>query len=176
LKGNKVEQIFSQKGIPIMVCFFVSFNYFGLSKMNRTMTQLPKYIFLIGFLFFVQSIFAQENKSKEALKIFQRVEEGINDNSVDKFANYFSQRNYLSLNNSSAGYFSFNQSYYVLKDYLSIYQPISFKLNNIVTETANPFAAGTFKYINKGVKGTAIIFIALHWSENQWKISQITIN
>lgn len=144
--------------------------------MNETMKCISKYIVLFVLLIYTQTFLGQENKHKEALKIFQRIEEGINDNSVDKFANYFSQRNYLSLNNSSVGYFSFNQSYYVLKDYLSIYQPISFRLNNILTETTNPFAAGTFKYINKGVRGTAIIFIALQWSENQWKISQITIN
>ncbi|MCX6171168.1 MAG: DUF4783 domain-containing protein [Ignavibacteriales bacterium] len=119
---------------------------------------------------------AQETKSKEAQKIFLRIEEGINSAAVDKFSNYFSAKNYFSFNDGTTGYYSANQSYYVIKDFLSIYQPISFKLTNIVTETATPFASGNLKYNNKGIRGNAIVFISLQMTDNKWHISQITIN
>lgn len=122
------------------------------------------------------NLFSQEIKPKEALKVLLRIEEGINDNSVDKFASYFSQKNYLSLNNSSIGYFSNDQAYYILKDYFSINQPISFKLTNIITDVSNPFASGTLKFIQKGIRKTATVFISLQWIDDKWKISQITIN
>ena len=89
---------------------------------------------------------------------------------------YFSAKNYISLAGGTSGYFSANQSYYVLKDFLSVYQPISFKLTNTVVETSNPFASGVFKFNNKGIRGTAVAFIALQFIDNQWRISQITIN
>ncbi|MFZ5948480.1 MAG: DUF4783 domain-containing protein [Stygiobacter sp.] len=140
------------------------------------MMKNGKYVVIILMLVLNNFLFGQDSKPKDALKIFLRIEEGINDNSVDKFASYFSLKNYLSLNNSVVGYFSENQSYYILKDYFSINQPISFKLSNIITETTNPFASGTLKFIQKGIRKTATIFISLQWIDNRWKISQITVN
>ena len=127
-------------------------------------------------LLLVASANAQDIKPKEAVKLFARIEDGIGSGSVDKFSNYFSQRNYLSFTNGAAGYYSANQSYYVIKDFLSVNQPISFKITNMVTETTTPFAAGTLKYISKGIRTTATVFISLQLIDNQWRISQITIN
>ncbi len=127
-------------------------------------------------LFFASCVIAQETNPKEAVKLFIKIEDGIGSGSVDKFSNYFSQRNYLSFTNGAAGYYSANQSYYVIKDFLSVYQPISFKITNMVTETSTPFAAGTLKYISKGIRTSATVFISLHMIDTQWRISQITIN
>jgi hypothetical protein len=142
--------------------------------MKKTLKQ--KFLFRILLLLLTVSINAQDTKSKEAVKLFVTIEDGIGSGSVDKFSNHFSQRNYLSLKNGTAGYYSANQSYYVIKDFLSVNQPLSCKINNMVTETSTPFAAGTLKYISKGIKTSATVFITLQLIENQWKISQITIN
>ncbi len=133
-------------------------------------------VFLLNVSSTASLIFAQELKGKEAHKVFLRIEEGLNSSAVDKFSNYFGDKNYLSLTNGTTGYYSANQSYYVIKDFLSIYQSASFKLTNIVTETSTPFASGSLKYNNNGIRGTAIVFITLYLIDNQWRISQITIN
>lgn len=119
---------------------------------------------------------AQDVKTSEAQKVFFRLEEGISASAVDKFSHYFGSKCYLSLTNGTAGYYSSNQSYYVIKDFLSIYQPNSFKLTNIVLESTTPFASGVLKYSNKGIRGTATVFISLQLIEHKWVISQITIN
>jgi hypothetical protein len=129
-------------------------------------------IVMIGSL----KVYSQDLKIKEAQKVFSRIEDGISTGSVDKFSNYFHSRNYLSLKDDATGYFSFNQAYYVIKDFLSVHQPIGFKLTNIVTDTSSPFAAGNLRYYHKGVRGNATLFISLQWMDNQWRISQITIN
>lgn len=139
--------------------------------MNPNFKQ--KIIFLITLLILAVNLYAQP---KEAVKIFIKIEDGIGSGSVDKFSNYFSGRNYLSFTNGAAGYFSENQSYYVIKDFLSVNRPISFKIDNMVTETETPFAAGTLKYISKGIRTTATVFISLQLIDSQWRISQITIN
>ncbi|MBI3123651.1 MAG: DUF4783 domain-containing protein [Ignavibacteriales bacterium] len=141
----------------------------------KTILKRNTLLQLLLFLF-VASANAQDIKPKEAVKLFVKIEDGIGSGSVDKFSNYFSQRNYLSFTNGAAGYYSANQSYYVIKDFLSVNQPISFKITNMVTETATPFAAGTLKYISKGIRTTATVFISLQLIDNQWRISQITIN
>ena len=166
----------------LMVCFFISFNYFGvrlvkemkLNNKNRTMLLISSFLLILNFYSVV--IKAQGSSGKDAQKTFLRIEEGIANATVDKLSKYFGNRNYFSLSNGVSGYYSTNQSYYVIKDFLSIYQPISFKLTNIVTETTTPFASGILKYNSKGVRGTSIIFISLHFIDGEWKISQITIN
>jgi hypothetical protein len=124
----------------------------------------------------VYSFYAQDIRQRDAQKIFIKIEEGLNSGSVDKFSNFFSSKNYLSLTSGVNGYYSANQSYYVLKDFLSIYQPISFKFTNLVSESGNPFAAGVLKYSNNGIRGTAKVFVTLHLIDNQLRVSQITIN
>ncbi len=129
-------------------------------------------------IFFLNTkyLLAQDLKSREANLLFIKIEEGLNGGTVDKFSKYFAGKNYISLTSGSNGYYSANQSYYVIKDFLSIYQPISFKMTNSVTDTTNPFASGTLRYNNKGIRGTATVFISLQYIDKQWRISQITIN
>lgn len=144
--------------------------------------KIFKYIFqlflLCGILLelFPGKEFAQDLKSREANLLFIKIEEGLNSSAVDKFSKYFSGKNYISLTSGNSGYYSGNQSYYVIKDFLSVYQPISFKLTNTVLDSNNPFASGILKYNNKGIRGTATVFISLQYADNQWRISQITIN
>ncbi len=166
----------------LMVCFFISFNYFGirlvkemkLDNKNRIVLLISSLLLFLNFYSMVINV--QELHGKDALRVFLRIEEGISGATVNKFSKYFGNKNYLSLSNGVSGYYSTNQSYYVINDFLNIYQPTSFKLTNIVTETAAPFASGILKYNSRGVRGTSTVFISLHFIDGEWKISQITIN
>lgn len=139
------------------------------------MRKFHCYFYLILFLFNYLDYYPQE-KLSEVNKLFIYFEEGLNNNTIDRFASYFSEKCFISLSNGASGYYSSNQCYYVLKDFLSLYRPISFKLTNIVTDTSNPFASGILKYNNKGIRGSAVVFISLLFLNNQWRIAQITIN
>ncbi len=136
----------------------------------------PALFILLGMIFLCNSAAGQDAKIKEAQKIFYRIEEGLNNAAVDKFSNYFGDKNYLSLSNGTAGYYSSNQAYYVIKDFLSVYTGASFKLVNIVSEASTPFASGILKFNHRGIRGSANVFISLQSVDNQWRISQITIN
>lgn len=133
-------------------------------------------IVLSLYLIFTLPSFAQDNRGREINKLLIKIEEGLSTASVDKFSGYFNSKNYLSLVNGPSGYFSSNQAYYIIKDYLSIYKPISFKFTSTVLDTKSPFAAGNFKYNNNGIRGSATVFITFQMIDNQWKIAQITIN
>lgn len=150
---------------------------FIISLKKELGSELKKVIsFLYILLLLTNLVFSQDTKLDDVNKLFIKIEEGLNNNAVDKFANYFSNKNFISLSNGNSGYYSANQSYYVIKDFLSVFQPISFKLTNIVIDTTNPFASGILKYNNKGIRGTALVFISLQFIDNKWRISQITIN
>jgi len=134
------------------------------------------FILLILLPVMYSLILGQEKHNKEAQKIFSRFEEGMTTGAVDKFSQYFSYRTYLSFTQGVSGYYSFDQSYYVVKDFLSINLPISLNLTNIITETSTPFAFGTLKFIRSGIKGSATVFISLQLINKKWQISQVTIN
>ncbi len=143
--------------------------------MKESLAKILCLVFVFT-LFSLGYVKAQESKLKEIQKVFTRIEEGIESNSIDKFASYFSSRNYLSLIGGTAGYYSSNQTYYVIKDFFSINQPLTFKITNIVSDPVSPFAAGSLRFINRGIRSTATVFISLQWIDHQWRISQITIN
>lgn len=146
------------------------------SFIENAFYNLTLIFFTILIFSYASENYSQNIKITGVNKIFIHIEDGLNNNAVDKFAGYFSEKNFISLKNGNSGYFSANQSYYVIKDFLSIYKPISFKLTNIVTDSTNPFASGILRYNNNGIRGTSVVFISLQLINNQWRISQITIN
>ncbi len=146
------------------------------SFIENAFYNLTVILFTLLIFSYASENYSQNIKIADVNKIFIHIEDGLNNNAVDKFAGYFSEKNFISLKNGNSGYFSANQSYYVIKDFLSIYKPISFKLTNIVTDSTNPFASGILRYNNNGIRGASVVFISLQLINNQWRISQITIN
>ena len=117
-----------------------------------------------------------QSKNKEVMEIFRNFEEGINSSNIDVFANYFSEKTYISLLSGNTGYFSPGQSYYVLEDFLNTHKPLSFKLMSKVTHSSSPFASGVLRYSIRGIRRQAMVFISLKRIRNYWSITQITIN
>jgi peptidoglycan biosynthesis protein MviN/MurJ (putative lipid II flippase) len=117
-------------------------------------------------------IFYQEVETPT--KVFAEIETGISNGNVSAIAAYFSSQNYLSLSTGISGYYSANQSYYVLEDYFNFHRPVSFKFTSI-RGTRNAYATGTLVYELHNRKKTALVFISLESTDNTWKISQITI-
>ena len=110
------------------------------------------------------------------VSVFKRIEKGILEVDVKIFFDFLSSETYLSLKNGISGYYSANQSYYILQDYLSLNIPAEFKFTGMSSDSAIPYASGILKYSHKGVRGDAQIFISLKTVNGSWQISQITIN
>jgi hypothetical protein len=119
----------------------------------------------------------QFNRTQEAIemaKVYSSIESGIANGDVSLISKFFTGQNYLSLRNGINGYYSANQSFYILQDFFTIYRPISFKFS--ATRGGNSsYATGTLVYESKGRRGSALVFISLESSGNTWKISQLTI-
>ncbi|MBN1216316.1 MAG: DUF4783 domain-containing protein, partial [Candidatus Lokiarchaeota archaeon] len=107
--------------------------------------------------------------------IFSQLEKGLNNGVVSEFSQYFYNDTYISLANGITGYYTANQSFYILQDFLSLYVPFKFSFSNISTDINSPFATGSFKYDYKGVRSTARVFISLKSFGDKWHITQITI-
>ena len=130
--------------------------------------------------FGMNEIFCADNNSNSAQneisKVFMKFENGMNTGAVKEFSLFFDTETYISLENGVSSYFSQNQSYYVLKEFLSDYKPIRFKFIRISNSEEQPFAVGQFTYSLRGMRGTSQVFVSLKKNGTVWKISQITIN
>lgn len=136
------------------------------------------------------NLFAQQNylnKSKKEVNynkkqsaavssVFNEIESGINGGNINHIAEFLSPQTYLSLSNGANGYYSSNQAFYVLEDFLRIYKITSFHFQNIQTHDNTPYATGIYRYHLKGKKDSANVYISLKKIDKNWKITQITIN
>lgn len=111
-----------------------------------------------------------------AAPVFEKIIEGIEAANVSIFAHYFGKQVYISLNSGERGYYSSNQAYYVLQNYLNIYKPINFKISTRLLNSITPYCAGRLVYNFKGVRETVQVYISLTLTENNWEITQITFN
>lgn len=154
--------------------------------MNKVSGTLVISFFILK-IFLGGSVSAQEknflNKfdtSKHAVTttqiIFNRIESAIAQGNVNLLSSYLDSQTYLSLSNGIRGYYSSNQTYYVLEDFFRIYKVASFHFNNLNANENVPYAIGVYSYEFKGKRNTAQAYISLKKTGNSLKITQITIN
>lgn len=108
--------------------------------------------------------------------IFTHFEIGVKTGAVKEFSDYLYSETYISLETGVASYFSANQSFYILKEYLSHYKPINFRIIKISSNNEKHFAIGKLVYNKNGIKGESQVFVSLKLENEKWKIYQITIN
>jgi hypothetical protein len=154
--------------------------------MNKVSGTLIILIFALN-IFLGGSVSAQErnflNKfdtSKHAVTAtqitFNRIESAISQGDVNLLSSYLGSQTYLSLSNGIRGYYSSNQTYYVLEDFFRIYNVTSFHFDNLNLDENVPYATGIYNYEFKGKRNTAQVYVSLKKTGNSLKITQITIN
>lgn len=115
-------------------------------------------------------------QNERAGKIINQIEIAISKNDVQSLSAHLGAQTYLNLPNGISGYYSSNQAYFVLEDFLETYRMISFSFNEINTGGNNPYATGSYNYEFKGKRDSAHIYLQLRNSGKSWTITQITIN
>jgi len=149
-----------------------------------------KTLFFISSILFFVSInnlsFSQDNnlhhnlnsntKIKAQTIIFYDIEAGINTNDVKKISKYFSPQPYISLINGVNGYYSSNQAYYILEDFIDTYKVVSFKIGETKLDQSISSAKGEYYFERKGKREVAHLYLTLSKSGSKWQITQISIN
>ena len=149
-------------------------------------TMFRYIITVIFFLVLSNSIPAQQdnlqknlnslNKVKVQLIIFDEIEAGILKNDVKSFAQYFSPQPYISLINGVNGYYSSNQTYYIIEDFFRTFKVVAFNFEEKKTEESVSFGKGTYYFEKKGKREAANLYITLTKQGSRWYITQISIN
>lgn len=141
-------------------------------------------IFFFLLLISVNQTFGQEHLKKnenseqhsEVKTVFNNIQNSVAQGDVDQLSGYLSSQTYLSLLNGINGYYSSNQAYYVLEDFFREYHVIDFSFDNVQSEEINVYATGTYKYVLRGKRDTAQVYVSLKHAMKKWKITQLTIN
>lgn len=148
-----------------------------MKRFNKIFYGLLCFLFFMAFFQSSKAQLKDENQNKpQAIEIFREVEKGLLNSNVSLFFPYVGGQVYLSLTNGVNGYYSTNQVFHVLQDYLKVYRPTSFRFYTIQDDTGNPYATGIYSYESKGTRASAQVFISLNLFGDNWKITQITIN
>ena len=146
---------------------------------------MKKIFILIIILFSTQVFIAQENNLKQNLNsnslnsaaygILDDIESGISNTQTSDISPYLNSQIYLSFINGISGYYSSNQAYYVIEEFLKEYKVITFRFNKFKLNTTAPFAIGTYYYEHKGNRYEAKVFVTLKFTNKSWQITQISI-
>ncbi len=150
----------------------------------KTLFQYTIIILSTTILF--SNLFAQQNnlqknlnqKNKKALEstIFDEIETGILSNDVKSFSQYFSPQPYISLINGVNGYYSSNQTFYIIEDFLNTFKVVDFNFDEKKTQESVSFGKGIYYFEKKGKRESANLYITLTKQGSRWYITQISIN
>lgn len=124
----------------------------------------------------LQKNFSTKEKVKIQSVILNEIEEGIINNDVKAFSRYFSSQPYISLMNGVNGYYSLNQTYYILEDFFNSFKVISFGFAEKKTDESVAYGKGEYYFEKKGKREAANLYITLNKAGSRWFITQISIN
>ncbi len=122
----------------------------------------------------------QDNKdftrNEQVVNVVKKIQDAIVNKDISTLVDHLSSQTYFNLPNGISGYYSSNQAYFVLEDFLKTYRVTSFNFAEINTKNNTPFATGTYDYDFKGNRNSAHIYLQLRNTGKNWRITQITIN
>jgi hypothetical protein len=127
--------------------------------------------------FYSQSQEKDARSYKESCRpILDEIGRGMSSGKISSISYLLSSQIYLNLSNGVSGYYSSNQAYYVIQEFLKTHQVISLKINDIQEDEENVYATGVYSSLVQGKRESSQIYISLKRSSKKWKITQITIN
>ena len=106
------------------------------------------------------------------LALFDQIERGLITGDVRSFSKYFAHEVFLDLRGVESGYFSGNQAFYVLQNFLTPRRVIHFKFTTFDRVGSTPYATGGGSVMLKGRLETLQIYIALTRGNKGWAITQ----
>jgi len=123
---------------------------------------------------FTPSVHSSIKRSRIA-EIFQKVELGLQTNTVIKFKKELGEIIFMTISSDEHGYYSANQAVSVLVNYFSEHHLVSFNFSRIHEEDSAPYATGRFIYVQKGIQKSAQVYVSLTQQDTHWVISQFNI-
>lgn len=119
---------------------------------------------------------AKRVKFANCKKVFVNISDGLNLSSVYMVIPYFGSEVYLNILNDEKGYYSPDQTKYILENFFSNNQVYNFKWRMSSRTENYAFASGKYKYSKNGYINNYSLSVSLKYINETWLIDQIIIN
>jgi hypothetical protein len=144
-------------------------SYFVMEMINK-LRILPIILLIFPVFIFAQDQYIQKDNHRE---IFTSVELGIDQGVVEKFSGYFGKQVYLNIRGGESGYYSANQVFYILKNFINARKPLGFTFTTFGMTDNVPFATGRAAFRLKGNREYIQVYVSLIQVDNNWVIDKI---
>jgi hypothetical protein len=108
-------------------------------------------------------------------RILDEIQAGISKGDAGLFAKYLGPQVYISLKGAEGGYYSANQAIYVLQNFFSLHQPVSFSFTTKGETEETPFATGRGYFSVRGLGESAQVYVSLTRHEGQWVVAEFNV-
>jgi hypothetical protein len=109
-------------------------------------------------------------------EIFKAVADGLNAGTVATIVPHLAPQVYISLRAGEQGYFSPNQSYYLLDFYLRSTRLCNLKFTTTAVSATTPFATGSATIMRRGKREQVQVYVSLAPAGGGWCIAQLNIH
>ncbi len=117
----------------------------------------------------------EEEKDSVLDRTIAVIQEGIVAGATNTFTPWIAPQVYLRLLGSEEGYFSANQSTFVLERFFSSFRVLRFHFTTIHRSGSKAYATGGGTFIRRGTPEIVQVYIALIKHDDAWVISQFNI-
>ncbi|GEM_PF-1017327 len=157
------------------------------------MKKIISYLFVLILIFNCSEFYSQQKgqnllkqnlqEKQKAIKQVPSAAEKIEiisklfaEREIDQLSGYFAKQVYVSLKTGERGFYSNNQTYYVIQNFMKIYEPLNFQVTSKLTDATSTHFTGKLICHRKGIIESFQVYFELSWNGTSWEISQITIN
>lgn len=158
--------------------------------MNFIKSGIYLLIFCVSLVIVTESSYAQDNWWKEkkykteakrqkfaqCKKVFVNIADGINYSNVYEVIPFFGTEVYLNILDDEKGYYSPDQTKFILENFFSNNPVTSFKWRMSSRSENYAFASGKYKYSRNGYINSYDLSVSLKYLNELWLIDQIIIN
>ena len=107
--------------------------------------------------------------------VFASVEKGLVSGTPELFDQHFDKRVFMNLPGERSGYYSADQAYYLLDEFLRARSLEGFRFTTIDVSESTPYATGGTLLSVEGREGRAQVYVSLSYTADRWVISKINI-
>jgi hypothetical protein len=88
---------------------------------------------------------------------------------------FFHSKVFLTLLSGENGYYSAEQSYFILRNFFAAHNSAGFSWTGTNLSDQSAWGVGTLRYLKRGQRGNAQVFVSLTRGDQGWRINQLTI-
>ncbi len=118
----------------------------------------------------------KQKKYNDCKLVYINIADGLMYSNVTYISPFFQNEVYLSINTSEKGYYSREQTVYIVESFLNASPVSSFKWKNSSVADNYAFAIGKYKYKKSGFINTYTVSISLKYTDDLWLIDQVIVN